>query len=257
MSARVFESAGWYAVGFFLTQLLHETAHATAGLVLGRGPTLHTGFVEYSAEGSVAARLACSAAGPVFSLVQGLVLVPVVRRGPTRPTLRLFLTWLCFHGLVNFIGYLFTTAFAPGADLGAIAGLLGLGLPARLALTGLGYLGLRGLVRPLAPAFVGLGSAVPNAEAARAAARTIGVLAGAVATPALILAALPVPHWLSLLYVACAFLPLFDLPSAAAKAAGHSGMSPLGPARPARSIGVWVALVVLARLALDAGVRLG
>ncbi|MCA9550301.1 MAG: hypothetical protein KC933_09715 [Myxococcales bacterium] len=254
---RILESAGWYALAFILTQILHEAAHAAIGVATGRGPTLHTSYVEYAQEASVAAQVACAAAGPLLSLLQGILLTLVVRRGPSSPRLRLALTWLAFHGLVNFVGYLFTTSFAPGGDLGRIAGLLELPLWARLGLTGLGYLGLRYLARPLAPAFVALAPGPLDEVGAKAVAKQEGVLAGAIATPALMLAALPVPHWLSLLYVACAFLPLFDLPGAAAKAHHEAGRTPLGLARPAVSVAAWVVTTAALRLIFDRGWPLG
>lgn len=257
ISARTLESAAWYAVAFLVTQILHEVAHAAMGLVLGRGPILHTAYVDYARDGAVGARVACAAAGPLFSAVQGLVLLGVARSALLRgqPVARLFVVWLSFHGLTNFVGYVFSTSFAAGGDLGQIAAWLELPLVASLAATALGYLGLRLLARPLGRCFAELAPApLDDSAAARAWSREVGLFAGALATPVLVIAALPVPHWLSLVYVVAAFLPLFDLPKALDASRAAATRSALPAARPALAWTVYVALVVGARLALDDGI---
>ncbi len=251
------ESAGYYSLAFMSTQLFHELAHALTGRFLGSQPILHTGFVEHTADISTASRVLIAAAGPLFSLLQGLLLLWLVRKGPAHPRLRLFGVWMSFHGMVNFVGYVFSTSFALSADLGRIAVLLQLPMPVRVALTGLGYVGLRYVVRPLAPAFAALcAHPLPAAVAARAFAHELGLYAGALATPILIVAALPVPHWLSLVYAICAFLPLFDLPKALAKNRNFAESTPLRGSRPLFPFTAYILLVVLARYCLDRGVPL-
>lgn len=256
ISKTTLASAGLYCLAFFLTQVLHEGGHALAGFVLGEHPILYTSHVDHTVEVSDAVRLTAVLAGPLTSLFQGLVLMAVVRRLSLGPRLRLFVTWLAFHGLVNFVGYVFTTSFAPGADMGVAAELMGLPFVARLALTVAGYGGLRYLVRPLAVSFAALAAAPLGDESGRAWAKQIGIFAGAIATPILVVAALPVPHWLSLVYVIAAFLPLFDLPDAMVKAGARGGTCALGDLSPIAPAAAYLFVLAMGRLLLDGGVRL-
>lgn len=198
-----------YALAFLVTALLHELAHAVAGLLVGCHPVLHATSVEYvPADATTAQRLATAAAGPLFSLAQGLALLPVVRRVRFRSAaVTLFVSWLCFHGLTNFAGYLFSTPFAPGADLGTIARLLKLPLPAHFALCGLGFVGLRAsgsvLVGPLlrrAPDEVSTAE-VPERNRYLVRAAVFPWLLGVLfALPS----AFPIPHWLVAFYTVVA-----------------------------------------------------
>jgi hypothetical protein len=252
--ARTWESAATYAVAFFLTTLLHELAHALVGASYGRAPVLFTTFVRCEHDVSTTAQVATALAGPVFSLVQGLALGALVLRVGLPARWRLFLLWMGYHGLVNFVGYVFSTAFAPGGDLNRAATMLGVPFVGQLVMTGLGYAGLRWLVRPLAPVFLALrpDAALP----ARPWSQDIGLFAGLLATPALILALLPPVHWLAFVYVVTAPLPLLDLMGAAEKAPSAQE-TPLPEPKPWAWTAAFVVLVVVARLVLDRGVRVG
>jgi hypothetical protein len=245
-----------YAAAFLVTTLLHELAHAVVAARLGRMPTMHLTHVESLYEASAGAQIATALAGPLFSLAQGLLLGALVLRWAAPPALRLALLWLAYHGLVNFVGYVFSTSFAPGGDLNRAATLLGFPLVVQLGMTAIGYGGLRLLVRPLAPVFVGLAPGSELPLDARGWSREIGLLAGLLATPVLALALLPVPHWLALIYVLAAPLPLLDLPEAAAKL-GPVARSPLVAPHPWRWALGFVLLLVLARGLLEGGIRLG
>lgn len=198
-----------YALAFLLTTLMHEAAHAVVGLLVGRHPVLHATSVTYvPPEATDAQRLASASAGPLFSLAQGLVLLPVVRRARFRSAAAtIFTAWMSFHGLTNFSGYLFSTPFAPDADLGTIARLLRLPLPARLVLCGLGFMALRAsaqvLVAPLlrrAPAHVRTDDVSERNRYLVRAAVFPWVLGVLFALPS----ALPLPHWLVGFYTAIA-----------------------------------------------------
>lgn len=257
-SRRTVESAALFALAFFLTTLLHEAAHAVVALALGRGPTLFTSHVDCAVDGSVADRVWTKAAGPLFSGASGLALLALARSwrsAPARP--RLFVAWLAYHGVVNLVGYVFTAWFAPGADVGALARLLGVPTVGQVALMGLGYAGLRLLARPFAPVFAALSPGpLATDDDARAWAHEVALFAGLLATPVILLASLPVPHWLTLMYAAVTALPLLDLtrPMVAARAAAAA--TPLGPAAPAPFVVAYLVVVAVGRWLLDGGVAL-
>ncbi len=258
LSRRTVESAALFALAFFVTTLLHEAAHALFALALGRAPTLFTTHVDCAIDGTVMDRVFTKAAGPLFSGVSGIALFALARAGrgmPARP--RLFVAWLAYHGVVNLVGYVFTAWFAPGGDVGALVRLLGLPTAAQIALMVLGYAGLRLLARPFAPVFAAL-SPEPLATDADARAWTdeVALFAGLLATPVIILASLPVPHWLTLMYGAVTALPLLDLKKPMVAARSSAGSTPLGAATPARFVVVYLAVVAVGRLLLDGGVAL-
>lgn len=78
----VINSAVCYMLAFLLTTVLHEFGHAIVGSLLGSSPVLHHNYVEHLDRASLPvmhqAWIAC--AGPLVSLAQGLLLLPVVRR---------------------------------------------------------------------------------------------------------------------------------------------------------------------------------
>lgn len=252
--ARTWESAAIYAVAFFLTTLLHELAHALVGASYGCAPVLFTTSVRCERDVSTTAQIVTALAGPLFSLAQGLALVALVLRGGMGARIQLFLIWMGYHGLVNFVGYVFSTSFAPGGDLNRAATLLGVPFVGQLAMTGLGYAGLRWLVRPLAPVFLALrpDPALP----ARPWSQDLGLFAGLLATPVLVLALLPPAHWLALVYVITAPLPLLDLMDAAEKVSPGPG-TPLPEPKPWAWTVAFLVLVAVARGLLDRGLRIG
>ena len=73
---------------------------------------------------STAGVIITALAGPVFSLVMGLV-VMVVARSWGRGFCRLFWMWLSFMGVMNFVGYCFIAPFAQAGDTGQALALLG------------------------------------------------------------------------------------------------------------------------------------
>lgn len=254
---RAIEAAGWYALAFWITTVLHEGAHFVAGLVVGRGPILHTTFVDYAHEGSVGDQVATALAGPLFSGISGALILLALRARRVPDATRPLVTWLGYHGLVNLVGYVFSVSFATGGDLGRVAALLELPTWLRIAITIAGFGLLRLVARPFGEVFAADAPSLDDEAAARAHARRCVMVPAWIATPLLIVAALPVPHWLALVYTLAAPLPLFDLPDALAKARS-TDRSERAPALPAWSALVaFVLFVIATRLVLDRGVGMG
>ena len=104
---------------------LHETAHAVAGLALGLTPTLYANAVGYEPEPGRTAAVVTAAAGPLSSLVLGL-LVHLFTRSTGRGFGRLFWLWTGLLALQNFAGYLVIAPFARAGDTGQVFALLAL-----------------------------------------------------------------------------------------------------------------------------------
>ncbi|MEZ4450581.1 MAG: hypothetical protein R3B09_13960 [Nannocystaceae bacterium] len=192
-----------YVLTFLVTTILHEVAHAVTSLAVGGRPVLHHVFVAH--EGLEGGRQAMvSAAGPLFSLLQGGVLVLILRHISAAPSAaRLALLWLCIHGLVNFFGYLVTTPFVPNADLGKVAAWLELPAIARWGVFAAGIGAITGIglwAREPLLAFV-VDPATLTDPAARARhILAIGVGPWLVGGALIALASWPSPHWITFAY---------------------------------------------------------
>ncbi len=113
-----------FVLAAVVSNTLHEGAHAVAGLAQGLTPTLTPFSVDYTPEGSAHEQVVATAAGPLFSLVLGLVLMRVARSWG-HGTARLFWMWLPAVSVMNFAGYLFIAPFAQVGDTGQVLGRLG------------------------------------------------------------------------------------------------------------------------------------
>jgi hypothetical protein len=112
-----------FVLAAMVNSLLHEAAHAVAGLVMGLTPTISPFAVSYEPEGTARQQIITAAAGPLFSVALGLILMVVARRWGVG-FVRLFFLWLSFMGVMNFVGYCFIAPFAQAGDTGRVLALL-------------------------------------------------------------------------------------------------------------------------------------
>jgi hypothetical protein len=103
---------------------LHELAHAVAGLLLGVDADLRPNSVSYVPELAADGQVLTAAAGPVFSLVFGVVVL-LLGRKVGGGFLRLLLLWTGLVSMQNFAGYLLIAPFARAGDSGQVMALLG------------------------------------------------------------------------------------------------------------------------------------
>jgi len=186
-----------YIAAYLLTIVLHEVAHATMALALGDHPVLYNTSVQTTNPRlSNAAHVLIAAAGPVFSLVQGLVLLPLLRRNRGTSPGSLFWLFMGAFGLINFFGYLMIAPLVAGGDTGQIVARLHVPAAAQWAAAGGGLLCLSLLIGSTAPLFLRY---LPAETQADSAARTSGMRAlllwpWLVGSVVLVLLALPAPQ---------------------------------------------------------------
>lgn len=130
-----------FVLAAIVNSVLHELAHATAGLAQGLTPTVSPFSVSYVPDGTTDQQIVTAAAGPVFSLVLGLVLLAVARHWG-RGIVRLFWLWLTFMALMNFVGYLMIAPVAQVGDTGKVLKLLDAPAAAYVGVLVLGVAGL-------------------------------------------------------------------------------------------------------------------
>ena len=192
-----------YITSFLITTVLHEIAHAFTALMLGGSPILHHIFVTHNLRkhGKLAIT---AAAGPLFSLFQGLLFLGMIRfLGTFSPALQLFVVWLCLHGLINFFGYLMTTPLVADADLGRVAGYLGVSVKIKWGLFILGFLVITYIGFKIPLTLLNLAPSPEFVDDPDGRIRLIfwiGIFPWLFGAIVISLLSIPIPHWISLVY---------------------------------------------------------
>lgn len=110
---------------FLLTTLIHESGHFISYLLFNAQPVLHHNYVASDSSGlSIVAKTISAMAGPVISLIQGVIFLVLVRSRQSNSAKNFFFLWLGFLGLINFFGYLMLTPLSGVGDTGKVAQLL-------------------------------------------------------------------------------------------------------------------------------------
>jgi hypothetical protein len=115
-------SAVAFMIALPLMITAHEFGHALAGVAQGLQPTVYPNQVTYRIEGTSAQRVITALAGPVVSLLIGVLVLAVVPAGRGFGTL--FLLWFGALNVQEFTGYLMTAPFFSIGDIGAALHLL-------------------------------------------------------------------------------------------------------------------------------------
>lgn len=121
----LFNSTLAFIAAFILTTVFHEFGHFISYLAFGAHPELYHNSVQIPEQTLGILPLIISAmAGPVFSLIQGIIFALVLSRKRQNDDKKLFFLWLSLFGFINFFGYLMLTAFSSVGDTGVVAELL-------------------------------------------------------------------------------------------------------------------------------------
>ena len=120
---RLITSAVAFALACLVMVTLHEAAHAVAGLLQGGSPTMYAYAVDNTGldDGQ---EIVTALAGPLFSLVSGLVVL-ALPRSSLRAFWRLAVLWLGLLSVQEFNGYLITGPLVRAGDIGAALALSG------------------------------------------------------------------------------------------------------------------------------------
>ena len=138
-----------WAATMIVTTVFHEAGHALSGWALGDTPTLYHNWVQNGdTQGWV--RLTVTAAGPMASLIQGVVFAisfALMQGGMATGTSRFVVLNLACLGFSTAFGYLLITPLPGAGDMNKIAGILQLGLVWQMLLAVAGALLLTGLAK--------------------------------------------------------------------------------------------------------------
>jgi hypothetical protein len=135
-------SALAFAIAMLVTAAIHETGHGLAAQSLGFFPKIYA-FYEDNPAGTAAQNLIILAAGPLTSLLVGLLCMAVLYRTTPRYSFwRLLLFWFAWLGIMEFVNYLIVTPWLTMGDTAQIANILHWPTAARygIALVGIAFL---------------------------------------------------------------------------------------------------------------------
>lgn len=100
--------------------ILHESAHFLTGLYFHLEPELHHNYVESLREGTEVQMVIEAAAGPLFSLIFGIIIMFISIKYIQPSLLKLFFTWLGLGNILIFMGYILIAPIASQGDTGKV-----------------------------------------------------------------------------------------------------------------------------------------
>ena len=129
-----------FVSAFFITTFIHEGGHFISYLLFGAGPTLfHNHVYIPDQQLSLDVRIISALAGPLSSLMQGIIFGAVVSRRAESRVIDLLFLWIGLLGYVNFFGYLMMTPLSTAGDTGKVAELLQIGYVYRILIAVTGF----------------------------------------------------------------------------------------------------------------------
>jgi hypothetical protein len=153
-------SAIAFTIACILTMTLHEFGHFFASIfVNAKGVSIHHNYVNNIDEGLSAGQLIfIRAAGPVVSLLIGLVFHFICYKDKVRNLFFLLKLYISAFGYIGFFGYLLIAPFFTVGDTGYVFKVLGFPMALTIAIAIVGALILFFVMKSLMQYFVELGS---------------------------------------------------------------------------------------------------
>lgn len=103
-----------------ITTMLHEGAHYAAARFMNVPASLHHNYVRTPNNTPLAVATIEAAAGPLFSLIFGALVLIFSIRYPKPSLLKLFTLWLGMQGILSFLGYILIAPIARAGDTGKV-----------------------------------------------------------------------------------------------------------------------------------------
>jgi hypothetical protein len=129
-----------FVSAFFITTFIHEGGHFISYLIFGAGPTLfHNHVYIPDQQLGIHINIISALAGPLSSLLQGIILAVVIPRRREGRVIDLLFLWLSLLGFVNFFGYLMMTPLSSAGDTGKVAELMGMSYVYRILVAVAGF----------------------------------------------------------------------------------------------------------------------
>jgi hypothetical protein len=204
--SRLIQSAVAYATASLITVTLHEFGHGLAARLYGFHPTVY-GLHEEDVAASPIHVAVIAAAGPVASLLLGLVFLAIHKRMRGQGFPRYLTLWLGLLGIALFMGYLLTPPFYTKGDVYRVLASLNLASPMFLGISALcGAVGIVQLARIGLPRLLALTNSL---QPLRPQMMALGFLAWVLGSVLVLLAMCPQLPWM--LVAIGSFAPLINL----------------------------------------------
>lgn len=190
-----------FTIAAITEMTLHEGGHYVTGMVCGGQHVLHHNYVTHTGLPSDAAHIAEAMAGPLVSLLMGIIFQLLLQRKTYRGMTALFTFYMSAFSYIGFFGYMFIAPFFAYGDTGYVLRAIGCPMWLIIVQAIAGALALYMVMRKLAVHIVALMSTA-TATDIKARRRFVSyiifypLLAGIVTTTLL---NLPVPTTLSLI----------------------------------------------------------
>lgn len=111
-----------------IATILHEFGHYAVALYLNLNPELHHNYVIPLTEGSLKYQVVMAAAGPLCSLLIGIVALYVSIKWIKPSLLKLFFLWLGMQNILMFLGYMLIAPITKDGDTGKVFDYIGIPL---------------------------------------------------------------------------------------------------------------------------------
>lgn len=122
-----FNTTIFYCIAGLCTIVLHEVAHAVVGMLYATKPVLYHNHVNLMETRILPfPHIMIAMAGPLFSLMQGLLGYKWLRERLVNDKKALFLLYFSLFGFTTFFGYLMTAPFMTWGDIGLVCEILDL-----------------------------------------------------------------------------------------------------------------------------------
>lgn len=104
-----------------LGTILHEISHYLVALYFDLNPQLNHNYVSYqTTDVSEFRKVVIAGAGPMFSLVLGIIFLSISIKQKKTTLFKLFSLWFGMNGLIMFLGYLLIAPLSKNGDTGKV-----------------------------------------------------------------------------------------------------------------------------------------
>ena len=124
-----------YITTSIIVTILHELAHFLVANYFDLHPVLYHNYVNYSDKFTASQGLYIAAAGPLFSLLQGIICMFWTKKIKQKGLFSLTILWLGLQGILTFMGYLLIAPFFAYGDTGKVFAILGVPMFMRIIIS--------------------------------------------------------------------------------------------------------------------------
>lgn len=152
----IINSAILFSIAAIVGMTLHECGHyLMAWFYHASNFTLHHNYVSYDNELlTINQRIGIAAAGPIVSILSGILFHIIVKKYKTPNLLRLFLLYMSAHGYIGFFGYLMIAPVFVYGDTGFICHALHFPMFVTIGIAILGILALYFIMQKIGQEFI-------------------------------------------------------------------------------------------------------